>query len=157
MSKDFFVNTCENARLRRSPNEQMGRAHRLADAEVGKVPADSLQRTSPETPANPRPLWARLGQTPPWKPRDPVLWEPRRTKIVWFLKMRLLPLLLPVLLSPLSTGCFISDGGWGVTSLWNRAGLTQTGMQWAGIQMNQKNWITPKPICPPRPWDVLQL
>ena len=92
MSKDFFVNTCENAPLRRSPNEQMGRVRRLADAEVGNVPADSLQRTSPETPANPPPLWARLGYTPSWKPHDPVLWEPRRTKIFWFLKMRLLPL-----------------------------------------------------------------
>lgn len=34
MSKDFFVNTCENALLRRSPNEQMGE---FADSQTLKL------------------------------------------------------------------------------------------------------------------------
>lgn len=34
----------------------------LKDVGVGKVPADSLQRTGPETPALPCPLWAGLDE-----------------------------------------------------------------------------------------------
>lgn len=85
MSEDFFVNTCKNALLRRSPSEQMGE---FADSQTLEL-EKSLVTVSKGQAQKPRPR-----SSPHSQPQlNLAVWRPGQAKLFSLLKMMLLPLL----------------------------------------------------------------
>lgn len=150
----------------KKPKWADGWVRTLKDVGVGKVPADSLQRTGPETPALPCPLWAGLGETALQEPAG--CWPGLESRFLGIPADKDLfasaddvsassfsshPLLC---VSPFSIQCLMTTltsslVGTGVTFVCDRWRLTQGHR--AGIRRSQEDIITPKSICPQRPWD----